>query len=352
MAFTAAQLDHIFNSALDLHLERGRVYAQDQQSMPLLQKFAKGKLKSFPGGKGEITIRVKAGRTFELEGFSGDDQVSFQNAANIKMASYPWKEIHQGMEITETQLKIDGISVVDGANGGGKTVTHDGREKTMLANMLDEQWADFGYDWDYNFNLMLWGDGTSDPSLVPGITSLIVDDPTDGVVVGSIDQSANTWWRNRASLGVAANLSNADDQVLVKLLKTETRQLRRYGGKPDCYLAGADFLDQLENERRAKGTYTQVGWAKSGRGVELSSDEPEFEGIKFEYDPTLDDLGFAKRCYVIDSKAFDVMPMEGEDMKARAPVRPHDQYVYFRAVTWTGGLVCKRRNSSAVYSIA
>jgi hypothetical protein len=45
------------------------------------------------------------------------------------------------------------------------------------------------------------------------------------------------------------------------------------------------------------------------------------------------------------------MVMEGEDMKKHNPARPADKYVLYRAQTWTGGLVCRQRNTSGVYSI-
>ena len=74
-------------------------------------------------------------------------------------------------------------------------------------------------------------------------------------------------------------------------------------------------------------------------------------GKVFEYDPTLDDEGLSKYCYVIDTKRIFPKVMDGEDMKKHAPARPEDRYVMYRAVTWTGGVVCTQRNTSGVYSI-
>ena len=41
--------------------------------------------------------------------------------------------------------------------------------------------------------------------------------------------------------------------------------------------------------------------------------------------------------------------MEGEEWKQHNPARPAQQYVMFRAKTWTGGLMCRRRNGCGVY---
>jgi hypothetical protein len=73
---------------------------------------------------------------------------------------------------------------------------------------------------------------------------------------------------------------------------------------------------------------------------------------KFQYDPTLDDLGFAKRAFFIDPKHMYLMVMDGEDMKQHAPARPADQYVLYRGVTWTGGLVADQLNCHGVYEVA
>src|SRR3546814_5948792 len=56
-----------------------------------------------------------------------------------------------------------------------------------------------------------------------------------------------------------------ENQNLVTTLQKEWRQLRRYGGAPDLVLAGSDFLEAYEKELRAKGNYTDTGWAHKDR---------------------------------------------------------------------------------------
>src|SRR5690606_5408078 len=135
---------------------------------------------------------------------------------------------------------------------------------------------------DRGMNLMFWRDGTQDSSLVPGVQSFVVDDPTEAVVVGGIDQGANPWWRNRASLALTA--STAADQNVINTLQVEWRQLRRYGGKPNLWLAGSDMIEWLEKELRSKGNYTLEGWSMS-KNVEMSMADITFKGNKIQYDP-------------------------------------------------------------------
>lgn len=77
-----------------------------------------------------------------------------------------------------------------------------------------------------------------------------------------------------------------------------------------------------------------------------------FKGNPIQYDPTLDDLGKAKYLYVMDTRYIMPMVIEGEKDKKHAPARPENKYVFYRAMTYMGGLVCKKRNAHGVYSIA
>lgn len=347
MPFTSQELENIANAALDFHLNRGRVFSQTIQDKPLLRRMM-AKSKAFPGGKEYLTQRVKGEYTTTIQGFEHDDPVGYANPANIKESRWQWKLIHWGIEVTIHELLKDGISIADTATGKGEQ-RHSEREMTVLANLLDDKIEDMIEGGERGMNEMFWRDGSQDSKQVPGIMSFIHDDPTVGAVVGGIDQAANTWWRNRAMLGI--NASTPDNQTLVTALQKEWRQLRRYGGSPDLVLAGSDFLEAYEKELRAKGNYTDTGWANKGR-IDASMDDVSFKGVAFQYDPTLDDLGREKYAYVLDTKTIFPKHIEGENMKRHNPARPADQYVMYRALTWVGGLVCSQRNANGVYSIA
>jgi hypothetical protein len=347
MAFTAGELENIANSTLEYYYKRPEVRAQDIQDRPLLKKM-RAKSKTFPGGKDNISVGVKGAPTAVLEGFSHNDTVSYSNQANNKRATYPWKLLHAGLEFTMHELVKDGISVTDSTTGKS-TSNHSERELTRVANLFGEKLLDFMDSFDRDMNTMYWRDGTQDAALVPGITSFILDDPTTATVVGGIDQSTNTWWRNRASLSL--NAGTPANQVLVNTLQTEWRQLRRYGGRPDTVLAGSDFVEALEKELRALGNYTDRGWNQRDR-TDAGMADISFKGVDIVYDPTLDDLSKAKYCYVMDSRRIHPMVVEGENMKKHNPARPENKYVFYRALTCVEGLVCSQRNAHGVYSIA
>jgi hypothetical protein len=348
MAFSAAELTNISNAALDFYI-KGDAFANTIQKKPLLNALI-AKQKTFPGGKGNISIPVKGDYTTAIAGYTHNDTVSYANPANIKRAVFPWKEVHAGIAVTLSELKIDGISVADSTTGA-KTVEHSDRELTAITNLLQDKLDDMGEGWARSFNSMLWKDGTQDSKQVPGIQALITDAPSSGVV-GGIDRSVSTWWQNRSLVGSNKITSSPSNQTLTKTLRSEYRLLTRYGGKPDMILCGSGFLNALEDEVKEKGIYTQHGFVKNGK-TDIGLPSISMMGVgEFVYDPTLDDLNLSKRAYFIDSDKISLYVMEGEDRKTHNPARPYNQYVLYRAMTWTGGLTAKQFNSSAVYEVA
>lgn len=347
MAFSLQEVENIFNATIDFHFARGTIFSQTIQNKPLL-KALQGKEKTFPGGQGNVTVRVKGTYSTTIQGFQHDDAVGYVNPANIKTANYPYKLIHAGISFSMHELIKDGIEVNDSEDGQSVSKASD-REMTALANLLDDKLEDMSEGIDRGFNTMYWKDGTQDSNLIPGVQSIIVQSPTSGAVIGGIDPVANSFWQNRASL--ALNSSTPGNLVLVTKLQNEIRQLRRFGGDPKLFLCGSSFIDFFEQELRSKGNYTLDGWAKSGR-IDASVADLSFKGIDLQYDPTLDDLGQAKFGYLIDTKQLFPMVVAGENMKKHAPARPENKYVFFRAVTYAGALVCRQRNAHGVYSIA
>jgi len=144
--------------------------------------------------------------------------------------------------------------------------------------------------------------------------------------------------------------STAGNQNLVQALQQQFRQLRRFATPKHRFYAGSDFMDAFEKELRSKGNYTLEGWAKS-KSIDASVADLAFKGVMIQYEPLLDDLSRAKYGYVLDMNAIKLRPMENEEWKLHSPARPPEKYVLYRALTYTGGLVADRLNTSGVYSI-
>jgi hypothetical protein len=366
MAFTAAELANIANAALNFYFERGSVFRQTLQARPLWDKL-EGKKKTFPGGKGAISLAVEGAYgdgsgNDVVKGFTHNDKVAFMTPANILRAEYKWFEHHIGLTLTMTELKIDGISVKD--TNGESTSNHSQRELTALVNLLEDKIFGLGEQYVRGMNNLAYGDGTGDPKAMIGLQALVKADPSTGTV-GGLDQAANTWWRNRArtaafgakvtgtpalsAFGGDAVTSNvADGGALLQVLQFEQRQLSRYGSKPDFAVCGSAFLDALEREVRANGLMTTNGYTGTQQ-IDMGS--IKWGGVEFKYDPTLDDLGFSKRCYWLDTDAIRLFAMDQEWRKDHVPARPSDVFVIFRSITSTGAMAASRLNSSLVIDI-
>lgn len=359
MAFTQSELDSIANAALAFYIDRGKLHEQTIQSKPLVALIERKK-KSFPGGDGTLSLGVKgvygaAGVDDHFVGYTHDDTVGFYTPENIMRANYTWREHHMGFTMTHTELKIDGLSVTD--TNGANTSSHSQRDKTVLKGLLDNKLEDFAEQRARSLNSLFWGDGTADPKALAGIQSIIVDNPTTGSV-GGIDASlaANAFWRNRACTAAhaaaggdgAVTSAATNGGVLYEKLQSEMRQLRRYGGNPNQFFAGSDFIAAMEREMKANGYYSQTGFTSGG---DASIGQLRFQGLTVTYDPTMDDLGYGKRAYIWDDRDICLYTMENEWNRMHSPARPAEKFVLYRSVTCTGQIVCRRRNSALVIDI-
>lgn len=359
MPFTVAELANIANGSLELYLDKGKSFAQNIQSKPMAAAFESG-ASTFSGGNENVSFSVKTGQGGgSLAGYTHDDQVTYYNPTGLKRVRFPWKEHHIGIGVSHTELKTDGITVVESA-ADVSTSMKDGREAHALNNLMEEKLSDLAEDYAVDWDSLIHGDGTSDTKALAGIGAFILQDPSSGST-GGLSRSVNTWWRNRAATAAANSAGSGDNKitsastnggVLLQYLQGEFRQLSRYarGGTNIKMFAGSDFIDALETELRANGNYTQDGFTSSGR-VDGSMADVKFKGKKIIYDPTMDDLSLNKFMYVIDMKRIKLKYMQGERRKKSMPARPHDRYVMYQGLTSTAVMIAQQLNTSGIYEI-
>lgn len=326
---------------------RGEAFLQTVKEKPLVGVLSKRK-KTMPGGKDDISYPVQGAFMGDVSGFfkgySEADELTFGQAQNALRVQYPWRQHHAGLMITETELLKDGISV----NDHQKTSEHSKVELTRLTGILKNRLNDYGESWAQAFNNMCWADGSQDSAATPGITSLLTTDVDTGSV-GGLSKVTYPWWRSRVALNITPSEQN---QTLSKKLRSELRLLRRFqGGKPNIALAGSAFLEALESEVQQKGQYTQEGFAKMEN--DLGMNDLIMRGLgKFQYDPTLDDLGKSKYCYIFDDKHIIMSPIEGEENKLRVPERPYNYFVFIQSMTWAGAIGTNMLGCNGVYTVA
>lgn len=360
MAFTADELASINNAALKNYLDKGTVFKQNVQNKPMLDAFNRSAGRFSSGQNLTVSLGVKSGQGGgSLQGYSGDDQVNYYNPASIKRVEYVAKEHHIGIVVTHTELKMDGIEV---SEDGTDTTQVDGREETALANLLDEKLDDLGEDYAKSLDLLLHQDGSADPKSIAGIQALILDNPGAGST-GGLSRVAYSWWRNRAAtaaFGAAGGQGAITSAVtnggaLITFLDTEVRQLKRFsrGDVTFKWFAGSAFIDAYKTELRANGHYSDT--MATDEGVpDGSIRDPKHAGNIITYDPTLDDMGKSKRCYVIamGKSGIQLLYFNGKRMLRHSPARPYDRYTLYNGITTTAVLTARQLNTSGVYDIA
>ena len=346
MALTLDQVETIFNSTMEFRMKKGKPLDQHIQEKPLYSLMWPMQ-KPIPGGDGRVSLPVVMETASSMQGFQYDDSVNYGNPAKVKRVSAAWRLFHIGIKVTMHELIHDGLNIVDTAQGKS-TSEMSGREVNRLVDIFQHKLDDMEEGWERDQNTMLWRDGTQDALAYPGVTGWIVDNPAAATVVGGIDQAANPKWRNRANLTITLG-AGPETQAVVRTLDYELPQLRRYGGRPNKAFAGSDMIDRLKAEYRAKGEYAQNGFSQA---KDLAAGDISFNGIPIHYDPTLDDLGYSKRLYLLDTKHIKPFNVDGEKDKMHYPARPEDKYVLYRAKTWVGGMICDMRNCHGVYAFA
>lgn len=328
---------------------KGKTLSQTTQDKPLLQ-WLRSNQKTFGSGNLQISEPVQITYMSDtagfVQGFSEDDSINFAQAANILRAVFNWKEVISSLIITWTELLKDGISIVDDSKGGRKS-EHGDAAVTRITGILENRMDDFGESWARGTNSMFWQDGSQDAKQVPGLTSLIVDNPALGTL-GGISRVTYASFRNRVKLDLAASAANS---ALIQFLNSELVQLRRFGGRPNKALCGSDWLDALRLELFAKGYFTQTGF-QGDKATDLGMGGLHISGMgKFEYDPTLDAMAMGKRCYILDSRRLKLRPMEQEDNKVLTPERPYQYLVFLHSMKWTGAMTLTQPNSCGVYGL-
>lgn len=332
-------------SGLLYHYVRGGSLAQTEQERPLL-KFLRAGQKSVPGGNLYISKAVRGSSMNDTAGFfagySEDDELVFKQSANIQRTEVRWYECHAGLMITWTELKKDGISI----SNNNKKSEHAGIAVDRLTGLLSERLEDYGDAWSRALNTMFWNDGTQDAKQMPGVRYWLTDATATGTK-GGLSRATYSWWRHNAFLGIG---SSEADQTLTKTLRTKQRLLRKRGGRPNKFLAGNDFITELEKELQSKGEYTNTGFAAGKNDIGMA--DISLRGVgNFEYDPTLDDMGMANYCFEFDSRRLMLQPLEGEDNKVLNPERPYNYAVFIQSMMFTGALTCNQLNCHAVWSV-
>ncbi len=283
-------------------------------------------------------------------GISADDVLSFKSGDGAIQTTCPIRWMHAGWKITHEELMYQGV-VITNNNRDVSAPTDD--DQVKLFNALQLKKADYGESINYARNDTLWLDGQQDAKAIPGLKSILTDDPTVGTTLGI--SRANVWWRHVADTGVGGAgaklaFSKADQTLTERLNKLITVVLPLYGGNPNTATAGSDLIDALIREMRAKGMNTVTGWDDKYTNVQVTG--VRFGNLNIEFDPTLDLKGEAKRIYIWDDAHLKLRTQKGQWGKVTPQNQPADQFVMLTSTTDRGVLTCNQMDCNYVGEMA
>lgn len=334
-------------NALLIFYVRGKTLSQTTEDKPILAKFEKA-AKTFPSGKSfqisePVQFLFMSDTPGSYQGVTQDQALNFTQAQNIQRAVYTAYQTHIGLGITWTELLQDGISISD----NNKMSMHSDREAQILTDIMENRMQDFVESERRGKNYTLWKDGSQDPLAPPGLLSILTDTPAVGTT-GGLSRATYPLWQQRVNLTLAPS---AENQTLTRYLRSDQRQIRRFGGRIDCIACGSKAIDALELEVQGKGLYTQEGFKNEGN-TDIGMAKISMRGVgEFMYEPALDDLGLSNRIYMMDMRRLKMRPMAGEDKKILTPERPYNYMVFFRSITSLWGITCTQLNAQAVYGV-
>jgi hypothetical protein len=283
-------------------------------------------------------------------GISAADVLTFKGSDGAIQTTCPVRWMHAGWQITHEELMYQGV-IITNNNRDVSAPTDD--DQVKLYDALQLKKADYQESIQYARNNTLWQDGTQDAKAIPGLKSILTDDPTAGTTLGI--SRANVWWRHVADTGVGgagAKLaySKADQTLTERLNKVINVTLPLYGGNPDTAVAGSDMIDALIREMRAKGMNTVTGW--EDKYTNLSVTGVRFGRLNIEFDPTLDLIGESKRIYIWDSNHLKLRTQKGQWGKVTPQNQPADQFVMLTSTTDRGVLTCNQMDCNYVGVLA
>jgi hypothetical protein len=350
MPFTQEQITNAQNYSLDFYLKNRPAVDQINVAHPLYKRL-ESKKKSWTGGLQNVVEQLRNTNDSNFQSYFGKQEVNFNSKRTITQAKYSWGNVFDGYALDEDELRQNGIKI----NPNGSAPAASDNEVIQLTNLMQENSETLVKGFEEGLDLALHRSNSSDANLPPGLDHLIQLNPAASSVVGSINQSTSTWWRNYAK----TDIQKSD---LINEMEIAWRETTRFGGQtPDFLLVGSDFLDAYRQEAGLTINRNIFNGGNTNGGVSLDAavTNTYFKGVELVWDPVMDILDqldnpavpWAKRCYFINTRHLSLRPIEGSWMVKRNPPMVYNRFVVYFGLTSTYAMTTNKRRAHAVLSL-
>ncbi len=349
MPFTTEQLAAAAKVSLDFYVRNRPAVDQINVAHPLFKLLDSGK-KNWSGGLQNIVEQLRFTNDSNFQSYFGPSEVTFNTKRTIDQAEFTWGNVFDGFAMDEDMLAQNGIKMTS-----NKAAQASDAEMVQLTNLLEENNKTLVLGFEEGLDLALHRSNSADADLPPGLDHLIQTDPSTPSVLGGINQSTSTWWRNYSSQNL-----NPDD--LINEMEIAWRECTRYGGQaPNKILVGADFLDAYRQQAGQTINRNVFNGGNTNGGVSLDAAVTAvyFKGVELIWDPVMDILDsldapaipWAKRCYFLNTKHLALRPIEGYWMVDRQPPMVYNRFVHYFGLTGKYAVTTNKRRAHAVFSI-
>ncbi|KKL54207.1 hypothetical protein LCGC14_2267740, partial [marine sediment metagenome] len=155
------------------------------------------------------------------------------------------------------------------------------RGKTKILSLIEAKLSNAENSLVDTLETTLFADVGTAGGAFDGLQHLVQEDPTSSTVVGSINQSTNSWWQNRFKTLIGVSFATSGvDEMRTLLNKCTNNRLK---DRPDIIVSGQLPFEYYEDAAFAK---LEI---KNTKLAELGFDHQTFKGIPMIWSPACSD---------------------------------------------------------------
>ena len=252
----------------------------------------KGKMETVQGGR-FISEPLNYAKNDNVSWIGKGGTVSLNDFEHLTIAKYDWKYlvgsiVRFGVDDQQNRGKNQIISLMNSKMDTTKNALIDTLETTLAA-------------------------GTASGNEFDGLQNLVADDPTGSVVVGGINQSTYTWWRNQTTDLTGSSFAVNGEAEMRTMLNNTSNNLAT--DSPDIILSGQEAYEFYEDSQMS---YVRLVNNKLG---DAGFQNIMFKGIPMIWSPSVTETG-SDKMYFLNTRflKFVYDPMMFFDMTEWKPI--------------------------------
>ncbi|HYB96810.1 MAG TPA: phage major capsid protein [Vicinamibacterales bacterium] len=302
----------------------------------LLKREGAIKTKDNIGERAQIALMYELG---QADSYSGYDQLDTTPMDGITSAFFDWRQAAVPIAISGKEEKQN-------------------RSEAQLIDLLEgkTKQAEMGIVEFFNKRLLQGAGGTSitsaytssinGSSFIDPLPKLVAYDPTASVVVGNINQSTYTWWRNKTKNSTSTTYAG---------LRKDLRNLYNTcslgpGGSPnlhiadqavfEVYVAALEAMHQNPSYQKADLPFDTVAF--NGQPVVHDEFVPDVQGGSATQSTT------SGTWWMLNTKFFEVQVQADSNFAPTPFQKPVGQDAKVAHILWMGAALCSNRRKQGV----